>query len=263
MMKIGLVQAPSLKDAHANLKIIERYAKEAKNQGCEVICFPECFLTGYAPEESKKLALSKNCEAIRMLSEMSIDQQIDILAGFMESEDDDYYITHGIFKANGKTDFYRKTHLGEKESLYFSGADMLPVFNLSNGVKFGIQLCVEIHFPEITKTLSLRGAEVVFAPHAVPKKAGGRKDIWTKIIPARSYDNRVYMACCNQWDAKCFGGGCLVTNPRGDVVAEYLEDNEKLLLTEIDIKEVERYHQENPGKRYRYYPSKGRAELYE
>ena len=34
MMKIGLVQAPSLKDANANLKIIERYAKEAKDQGC-------------------------------------------------------------------------------------------------------------------------------------------------------------------------------------------------------------------------------------
>lgn len=254
MMKIGLVQAPSLKDANANLKIIERYAKEAKDQGCEVICFPECFLTGYAPEESKKLALSKNCEAIRMLSEMSIDQQIDILAGFMESEDDDYYITHGIFKANGKTDFYRKTHLGEKESLYFSGADILPVFNLSNGVKFGIQLCVEIHFPEITKTLSLRGAEVVFAPHAVPKKAGGRKDIWTKIIPARSYDNRVYMACCNLWDEDRYGGGIFVTAPDGEVIVSSYKNEPELVTFEVDSSLNWRKH---------FFPDKRRPELYQ
>lgn len=262
-MKIGLVQAPSTRKIAINLKTIKNYVIKARDKECAVLCFPECFLTGYAPEEAKNLSITRDCEALKKISEIAVACEIDILMGFMEAEGEAHYITHGIFKSSGEAEYYRKTHLGEKEAIYFSEGDMLNVFELSDGVKIGFQLCVEIHFLEITKALSLRGAEIVFAPHAVPKKAGSRKVIWSKIIPARCYDNRVYMACCNQWDEDRFGGGCLVTDPKGDVVAEYFEDKEGLLVAEIDTEEIRRYHEENAGRRYRYYPSKGRKELYE
>ena len=262
-MKIGLAQTSAVTDVAANLDVIIEYAIKAKQQGCEVICFPECFLTGYAPEETKTLSVSKECKQLKKISEIAVEKEIDILIGFMEVEEDKYYITHGVLKMNGEREYYRKTHLGEKESIYFSEGDVLNILELSNGVKIGFQLCVETHFFEITKALSLRGAEIVFAPHAVPRKAGCRKSIWMKIIPARSYDNRVYMACCNQWDEKNYGGGCMVTDPKGDVIAQFFENEEGLLVAEIDVEEIKRYHEANAGKKYRYYPSKERKELYE
>jgi predicted amidohydrolase len=263
IMKIGLVQASAAKDIWKNIDTIKTYVLDAKKQGCQVVCFPECFLTGYFPEEAEELAVLKNCKEINLLLDLAVSNEIDLLAGFMESEKHENYITHAVFKSNGEYEYYRKTHLGEKEALYFSEGDKLNVLNLSNGTKIGFQLCVEIHFLEITKALSLRGAEIVFAPHAVPRAAGNRKNIWGKIIPARSYDNRVYMACCNQWDEEKFGGGCMITGPNGDVIAECFDDREALLVAEIDIEKIRRYHEKDAGKRYRYYPSMERRELYE
>lgn len=263
MIKIGLVQASASRDVFENLRTIERYITEAKDKGCEVICFSEGFLTGYAPEEAEILAVERDCEAVKNISKMVSEAGCDLLVGFMERDEESLYLTHGIFKADGECEYYRKTHLGEKEAIYFSAGNELNVVKLSCGMKIGIALCVETHFPEISRTLSLREAEVIFAPHAVPRAAGSRKELWGKIIPARSYDNRVYMACCNQWDNEKFGGGCIVTNPKGEVIAECFEDREGLLTAEVDLEEVRLYHDENAGKRYRYYPSKVRKELYE
>lgn len=263
MIKIGLVQASVGRDVLENIKTIEKYVADAKNQGCEAVCFPECFLTGYHPEEAVKLAVGRDNKWVQTIAGLAVDYQIDILAGFMESEENLQYISQGIFKASGVCDYYRKTHLGEKEEEYFAKGNVLEVFTLSCGAKIGMQICVETHFPQITQTLSLKGADVIFAPHAVPRAAGNRKNIWSKIIPARSYDNRVYMACCNQWDEEKFGGGSMVTDPKGEVIAEYFKESAGLLVAELDLEEVRRYRQENAGKRYRYYASKGRKELYQ
>ena len=261
MIKIGLVQASSSIDVWENMKIIEKYTLAAKKNGCHVICFPECFLTGYFPEEVLQRGISAEDKVIKKLLNFAVANRIDILAGFMEIDGDYCYITHGAFLASGEIQSYQKTHLGEKEALYFTAGNELKVIRLSNGIKIGFQICVENHFPEISKTLSLKGAEIIFAPHAVPAKAGNRREIWNKIIPARSYDNRVYMACLNQCDEK-FGGGCMVTDPKGNIVAAHFEKNENMLIVDLDTEELQKYREETTEKAYRYYPSKARNELY-
>jgi len=127
----------------------------------------------------------------------------------------------------------------------------------------GFQLCVETHFPDITQTLALRDAEVIFAPHAVPRISGNREHIWNKYIPARSYDNRVYVACCNLWDENRFGGGCLITDPRGEVLAGHYKEGPHLLIAEIDRELISRYRTEGDKRSTHYYPAKRRTELYE
>lgn len=100
---------------------------------------------------------------------------MDILAGFMEKAGDTFYITHGIFRRDGTRDYYRKTQLGKSEKLFFASGDTLEVFFLTNWLKIGIPLCVETHYPEITQALALKGAAVIFAPHAVPRASGDRQ----------------------------------------------------------------------------------------
>lgn len=262
-MKIGIVQHPATDVLRENLNYIMKFATEAKNAGCSLVCFPECSLTGYFPEQVKALAIPRDDSALSEISALAAKLQLDILAGFMEKENDCYYITHGIFCTDGTINYYRKTHLGKKESLYFLPGDKLEVFTLSCGLRIGFQLCVETHFPDITQTLALRGAEIIFAPHAVPRVSGNRALIWNKYIPARSYDNRIYVACCNLWDENRFGGGCLVTDPRGEVLAGHFEDVPHLLLAEIDRELISRYRTEGDKRSTHYYPAKRRTELYE
>lgn len=262
MTKIGLVQAPACYDISVNLQTLHHFAREAQAEFCDVLCFPECFLTGYVPEEAEKQSISLNAEALDRIAEIAQQYNLDILAGFLERRDDGHYITHGLFRRDGSRDFYRKSHLGKKESLYLRAGDRLDVFSLSCGLRIGFQLCVETHYPEITQTLALKGAEVVFAPHAVPRVSGNRQKIWNKYIPARSYDNRIYMACCNLWDKSRFSGGCLVTDPRGEYSAACFTEGSQLLTCEIDRSLLARYRACDHNHSTHFYPTKRRPELY-
>ena len=186
--------------------------------------------------------------ALVSVSRIAARFSIDLLVGFLEYEhaSGHYFITHGLFRPDGSTFFYRKTHLGEKEEKVFSAGDTLPVFPLSCGLTAAVQLCVEAHFPEITLTYSLKGAEIVFAPFAVPGTGARRKEIWGKYIPARSYDNRVYMACCNLLDERR-SGGCLFTGPDGDILAEDFTGDEGLIVCSVDRNAVSAYHPDDCG----------------
>ena len=263
MMKIGMIQDTAAADAEENLKKIKTYAQKAQENNCQVLCFPEAFLTGYHPECVREYALERESSMVWRISEIAVDGQMDLLVGFMEKDGQQNYLTHGVFCADGRKEFYRKTHLGMKEQQYFAVGNQLPVFQLTNGVKIGFQMCVECHFPEITQSLSLKGAEIVFAPHAVPRAAGSRQKVWNRIIPARSYDNRIYMACCNLWDEERFGGGILVTAPDGETVAEYYDETAALIAVSVEPEMIQNYHQVKESKRYRYYPGWRRTELYD
>lgn len=262
-VKIGLVQVLSAPEPMKNINAIQEYARTGKQQGCHALCFPEAFLTGYAPKEVSNRALSVKETIIKQISELAMEQGMDLLIGFMEQEREHYYLTQGVFCADGRMEFYRKTHLGQREKQVFSAGDELKLFRLSCGVRFGFQICVENHFPEITQTLSLKGAEIIFSPYAVPGTAEKRREVWRKIVPARSYDNRVYMACCNLWEEGRFGGGCLATNPQGEIIASAFGQERELVTFVCDTKQVEQYHQWDASMKYRYYPRYRRPELYD
>ncbi len=263
MIKIAVVQEYAHEYLLNNLETTQQYASEAAQSGCSVICFPECYLTGYHPEKVMSHAIALNTPVLQLVSTIAMENTIDILVGFMEKSDNSFYITHGLFRKDGTRDYYRKTHLGQREKAVFSSGKELKILSLTNGTKIGIQLCVETHYPEITQTLALRGAEVVFAPHAVPRISGNREEIWRKYIPARSYDNRIYMACCNLWDHTHFGGGCLVTGPRGEVISACFDDKAFLLSCEIDEDLISSFRTLENKRSAHFYPSLRRPELYE
>lgn len=262
MVRLGLVQAPAGSNALENFDVIRQFAEEGKAVGCSAVCFPEAFLTGYFPNCAGELALEKGHSLLSQIGDLARSLQLDLLVGFMEKEENRIFLTHGIWHCDGTRDFYRKTHLGQKEQKIFSNGDRLKVFSLSCGLRIGIQLCVETHFPEITQTYSLDGAEVIFAPHASPMAAEKRRDLWIKYIPARSYDNRVYMACCNLLDSDRFGGGCLVTDPRGEILLSSFENTPGLLSFDVDPEMVRTYHRPYPDRNHHYYPGRRHPELY-
>lgn len=263
MTLFGLVQASATSNIAQNFNTVKQFTAYAKENNCCALCFPEAFLTGYFPQQATELALSSDCEFIYQISALAQKENIDLLVGFMEKYQNQLFLTHGLFTPDGNCQFYRKTHLGNREKAVFSPGNKIPVFQLSCGFIAGIQLCVENHFPEISQTLSLRGAQIIFAPHAVPRTAGDRLKIWSKYIPARSYDNRVYMACCNQWDDNKFGGGCFVTDPEGEIIASCFEDAPSLLCFEVDPDKPNLYRSPNTSLKHSYYPAKRIADLYE
>ena len=262
MIRLGLVQMESQDTIEKALEHIAKFASMARKINCSALCFPECVLTGYDPDRASQKAISVRHPSLGKLASMAIQTRVDLLVGFMEKSEDRYFLTHGVFRADGAREFYRKTHLGQKEKQIFSPGNELKVFPLSCGLRAGLQLCVETHFPEISQTLSLRGAEVLFAPHAVPMPVEKRMSVWKKILPARGYDNRVYIACCNMWDGRRFVGGCLVCNPNGEIVAEFCENRSALLSFAIDEDALHLFRADGETLSHRYYPRDRRPEIY-
>ena len=98
--------------------------------------------------------------------------------------------------------------------------------------------------------------------------AADRERIWKTIIPARAYDNRVYLACCNlirksdPSDKPALPGGCFVCGPEGEVLAEDFGEMSGVTVFEVDPALLARFRSGDDSMRYRYYPDKRRPELY-
>ncbi len=263
-MRAALVSLPCCADADLNTAKCIAYAERAAGIGCRVICFPEGAITGYFPALAQERALCLDDSRLKKLLCAAERLGIDIIAGFEERLGGALYMTQGVFTAGGLK-VYRKTHPAMGERAYFAAGDSLPVFALSCAT-VGIELCAETHFPDITQTLSLRGAEIVFAPYASGSSPADRTGLWKKYIPARAYDNRVFMLCCGlcgeREDGARFSGGLFAAGLDGETIYEDSSGAESFAAVELCPGVVEKYRA-SASMAARYYPALRRKELYE
>jgi len=76
------------------------------------------------------------------------------------------HITKVVAGPDGLLGVYRKTHLSPQEKEKYREGDSLNVFHES-GLTFGLELCYESHFPEISTVLSLKGQRFFSCPMPV------------------------------------------------------------------------------------------------
>ncbi len=133
---------------------------------------------------------------------------------------------------------YRKLHLPDlplyREQFYFSPGDAgLPVFETSQG-KIGIQICWDNLFPEGTRVLALKGAEIVFAPTAASLNT---HSLWERAIAANAFANNLFVFRVNrvgQEDGVSFYGRSFCVDPWGEMVSELVGGKEAIVIAEID-----------------------------
>lgn len=237
--RIALVQMQSKNGmVDENVSKIQSFIKEAARKNVDIACFPELCAQGYHREQAHLTAETIPGKISNAVSGMARQAGLAVLVGIAEkSETGKPYITQLVAFPDGSTQKYRKTHLGKSEIPYFTPGDKFVVFSCEK-VKFSVQICWDLHFPEMSTILSLRGAEMIFAPHASPSIVGDRREIWLKYLSARAYDNAVFVAACNlvgeSGEGQSFCGGALVIDPKGNVVAEAFNGREELLVVNLD-----------------------------
>lgn len=266
--RVALVQMNAqLAATTLNLNKMESFVKEAAGQKVDIICFPELSVQGYSRNCSGPTAESLPGPSSERIMTMARRYNLVVLAGLAEASPTGRpYITQLVAYPNGKLLKYRKTHLGNSEKPNFTPGAELPVFG-HDKLNFGVQICWDLHFPEVTAILSLKGAEIVFAPHASPTIVGNRREIWLKYMTARAYDNAVYLAACNlvgnDGAGHSFCGGALVIDPKGNVIAEAFNDREEMLVADLDpviINTIRR--KESSSMRHSFFLDSRRPELY-
>ncbi len=257
-------------DKEYNLSIIDKLSEEAAQQGASMVAFHECSVTGYtfarALSKDQMLDLAEilpEGPSISKLKEIAAKNNIAILAGLFEKDKD-----KNLFKAyvcvdkTGMVAKFRKLHPFINPHL--TPGNEYCVFEWQ-GWKFGILICYDNNIVENVRATTLLGAQVIFMPHVTmctpsTRPGAGFVDpqLWKnreadptslrlefdgmkgrgwlmKWIPARAYDNGVYVVFSNPigMDDDQLKNGCsMIIDPFGDILAECrLLDNQVVTTT--------------------------------
>jgi predicted amidohydrolase len=261
-LRLALVQMTSeIGNAPKNLRALERMTADASSKGADMICFPEMSISGYTTVASELSAEQINGESALSVARMSQEYGISIAAGMAEASDGKIYITHFLAENGSIAGSYRKTHLGRREIGCFQPGDRIRTLD-SRSCRIGFQLCWESHFPDISSTLALQGADLILMPHASTLTSWQREDIWKKILPARGYDNTLYVAACNQTGG-AYSGGLMIVGPKGDVIGRYFDSSEYMLMVDLASEPLERIRcGKSKSMRDLYYLAHRRLETY-
>lgn len=248
---IAAVQmASELGEIERNLDNIITLSRQAAQAGAQFIVFPEMALQGYHHSQAHELAVAFDSPPVEQLCSAAADLQITLLAGFAERSEDGLkpYISQLIAFPDGTAATYKKVHLGRQEKQWFTPGKSFPVFN-SMGAKFAVGVCWDWHFPEMAAIYSLKGAEILFAPHASLSISGDRLEIWQHYMGARAYDNSVYLAACNMCGQdqlnRNYSGGAAIWGPKGEVMAQVQSENNCILYAHLSAQHINKLRTKN------------------
>jgi predicted amidohydrolase len=247
-MKIAIYQAQG-KQARIdeNLEIMERAAIDASERNAALVIFPEMFLTGYNIGETVfDLAEPPNGPAAQKAASIARRAGIALLYGYPEQSGVDTFNAALLINPRGDVVAgYRKTHLyGDFENRCFKPGSSLVLAKLE-GLTVGILICYDVEFPEAVRTLTMAGADFVAVPTALMKPYCR---IAHHVVPARAYENEVYVAYVNrcgvEGDLEYCGLSC-VTGPDGEDIVR-AGTQEAILFADIDKRTIEEARQKNP-----------------
>ncbi len=223
-----------------NLDRMEGWVGAAAGEGAAVVCFPEMNITGYGVDPGiRESATSLPGTIADDLCMLAKRHQVVILAGVAEKDvTGSIFASHLVARPEGWGGVYRKLHIAPPEKSTFAAGRRIPIFEAA-GIRFGIQLCYDAHFPELSTRMALAGADVIFMPHASPRGTPAEKlDSWLRHLPARAFDNGVFVVACNQTGANgaslTFPGVALAIGPDGRPIATEVSGREGLLLATLD-----------------------------
>lgn len=247
-----------------NLAKMESYARDASAKGAAMICFPELTVTGYAVRERLKPYTEPVPGPIsERVVKIAIENELVVMAGMLEkAKGGKAYITQIVAGPYGMIGTYQKTHLSAQEREAYEPGQTIRTFT-HDQYSFGIQLCYETHFPELSTIMSIQGAEIIFFCYASPHgKPAEKRESWLRYLPARAFDNGIFIVACNQVGENgaglSFPGVIMVLNPLGKILYQYTGRREKMIIAELrgsDLADIR-------ADRMKYFVTHRRPELY-
>lgn len=247
-----------------NIAKMESFVQKAAAQGASIICFPELSATGYTIKEDPRLyAESVPGPISDRIVKIAEENKLVIMAGMLEKGSADKpHISQIVAGPYGMIGMYQKTHLSPKETEIYQPGQIIKTFTYDH-INFGIQLCYETHFPELSTIMALQGAEIVFFLYASPYRTPQEKrDSWLRDLPARAFDNGIFIVACNQVGENgaglLFPGVIIVLGPAGKIRYQYTGNKEKMIIAGLKGSDLAQIRTDT----MRYFIKYRRPELY-
>ena len=238
-MKVACLQMDMLlAKPEENFSHAAELVKRAMKDKPDVLVLPETWNTGFFPKENLPALCDRDgSRARQVFGALAERNQVNIVAGSVSNvRGGKVYNTAMVFDRTGACiASYDKTHLFTPmgEDNYYTPGDRLCTFVL-DGVKCGLIICYDVRFPELTRSLTVPGLDMLFVVSQWPKV---RTFHLRSLTTARAIENQMFLVCCNSCGTAgqtVYGGNSAIIDPRGETVA-LAGETEEILTADCDL----------------------------
>ena len=272
MMEYGMVRVaaavPSVKvaDVKYNIEQIKTQIAEAEARGVQVLVFPELCVTGYSCQDlfAQRLLVEEAEQGVQALKTFTQGKRVAVIVGIPVDTGKlllncATVINNGEAKALvSKTylpnygEFYEKRwfasaqDINDGETISYAGSSIeltkQPiVFQMANGVKFGIEICEDVWAPvPPSNHLALAGADIIFNLSASDELIG-KHDYLKSLLAqqsARTMSAYVYSSCGfgeSTQDVVYGGNAIIYENGRLMAEGERFSFAPQMTIADIDV----------------------------
>lgn len=249
IVRAALVQSKWTGDKKSMIDVNVALAREAANQGAQILCFQELFYGPYFCQVQDPQYFSYT-ETIpgpttELMQALARETNMVLVVPIYEVEQEGiFYNTAFVIDADGSyLGKYRKHHIpqvqGFWEKFYFRPGNLgYPIFHTAVG-PIGVYICYDRHFPEGWRALGLAGAKIVFNPSATSR--GLSAYLWNLEQPAAAVANEYFVGAINRVGVEELGdnsfyGSSYFVNPRGQIVGDAASDNDdEVIVRDLDM----------------------------
>jgi len=245
-IRLALAQISSKREnKKENLRKIEKITMKAKKQAADLVIFPELSLTGYViRDQIYELAETVPGPATQRVEAIARKTGMYVVFGMPELSEKTkatIYNTAVFVGPEGVVGKYRKmylpTHSVFEEKRHFRPGYQAEVFDTTIG-KVGLCICYDLFFPEVTRLIRLKGAQLIVAISASPAI---RRSYFEVLTAARAIENTAFLAYVNLAgveDGLQFWGGSRVVSPTGEIIAKAKYDEDDFVICDVNFSDL-------------------------
>ncbi|HEX7472225.1 MAG TPA: carbon-nitrogen hydrolase family protein [Candidatus Limnocylindrales bacterium] len=250
MVRIAVASTPLTATLDEAVPAAVAAVAEAGRLGVRIVCLPETGLPGHRSQARPVADVSQAAldEALREVAEAARRARVVTIVGVERPTPAGREILSVVIGADGtRLGEQAKTQIDPSEELNYVAGTGRRVFTAA-GVTFGIAICHEgFRYPEISRSLVLGGAQIVFAPHYVTTEDGSLPERWCdpsnpyneKALLCRALENPVYVAPSNVAGPDQCSATCVI-GPDGSLVARLHYGVVGVVAADIDLDRADR-----------------------
>jgi N-carbamoylputrescine amidase len=253
LLKLAGIQLACYEEKERNIEKAVKFVQIAVEKGAKIICFQELFTTFWFPREMDNehfsFAEEMDGPSVTAMQKLSRECEVVIVCPIFEKGEEGFFNSAVVIDAGGKIlGQYRKIHVPQiplwEEKYYFSPGNLgFPVFK-TKFAAIGVQICWDNFFPEGSRILALKGAQVIFSPTAAAFASHKR---WETVISGNAISNGVYIFRINRVgseEKQDFYGRSFCVSPEGELMDKPTGMKEAIAFIDVDLKEIERVRKE-------------------
>jgi predicted amidohydrolase len=186
-----------------NMRRAERYIAKAAEEGAQLICLPEAFLTSGNILAAADVAVTIPGECTDRLCELAKASQVHIVAGLLEKDGNQHYSTSFLISPEGQIiGRYRRVHCFELEKRYIGTGSEFPVFDTPLG-RIGLLQGYDVMFPEASRELYRRDVDIIVCSALIPEQF---TYVTKQLLLARVIESQCYFVFVSGVGANAFAG---------------------------------------------------------